>query len=89
MPAKKLHVANSALTNTIFAGHVLKDGRTWGANKQDVTGEACAAVAQHVLAFGEPVIVSCEGQPRFEICVRNLQANNGLSEQNKGGACHE
>jgi len=79
MPAKKLHVANSALTNTIFAGYIRKDGRTWGANKRDVTGEACAAVAQHVLAFGEPVIVSSGGKPRYEICVRDLSANKEMT----------
>lgn len=42
---RKLHVAPSPLTNRIYCGHVLEDGLTWGANKQDVTGEACAAVA--------------------------------------------
>ena len=43
---KKLHVVPSPLTNRIYCGHVLEDGLTWGANKQDVTGEACAAVAK-------------------------------------------
>ena len=51
---KQIHVATSPLTNRIYAGTVLKDGRTWGANKSDVTGEAC----EHVLANGEPVIAS-------------------------------
>jgi len=37
---KNLHVATSPLTGTIFAGSVLKDGRTWGASKKDVTIEA-------------------------------------------------
>ena len=42
---KKLHVAASPLTGTIFCGSVLKDGRTWAANKQDVTIDALVAVA--------------------------------------------
>jgi hypothetical protein len=68
---KKLHVANSPLTNTIFAGHVLKDGRTWAANKQDVTIEALIAVAQHVLGFGQPVEItnSKTGKVEYRITV--------------------
>jgi len=50
---RNLHVATSPLTGTIFVGTVLKDGRTWGANKQDVTIEALVAVAEHAVHFGE------------------------------------
>lgn len=38
---KPIHVGTSPITNRIFAGHVLKDGHTWAAGKQDVTGPAC------------------------------------------------
>ena len=69
---KPIHVATSPLTNTIYAGHVLKDGRTWGEGKQDVTGVACAAVAEHVLANKGPVVVTCNGKPKFEISVKLL-----------------
>ncbi len=48
---KNLHIATSPLTGTIFAGSVLKDGRTWGAGKKDVTIDALIAVAQHALHF--------------------------------------
>lgn len=41
---KTLHIGTSPITNRIFAGTVLKDGVTWGAGKQDVTGAACGAV---------------------------------------------
>lgn len=71
---KQLHVAPSPLTNRIFCGHVLKDGRTWAANKQDVTGEACAAVAKHVIANGAPVVITKDGVPAYEITVRELSA---------------
>lgn len=67
-----LHVAPSALTNRIFCGGVSKDGRTWLSNKTDVTGEACAAVAQHVLANEKPVIVICNGVPTYRITVEQL-----------------
>jgi len=70
---KRLHVAVSPLTNRIFAGSVLKDGQTWAANKTDVTGEACAAVAMHAMERGEPVVVTENGVPKWEITVRELQ----------------
>ena len=70
--SKEIHIAISPLTNTIFAGTILKDGRTWGAGKWDVTGEACAAVAQHVIANGGTVIVSINGKPLYEITVKEL-----------------
>ena len=55
---RKLHVGCSPLTGTIFAGKILKDGRTWAAGKEDVTIEALVAVAQHVVNFGKPVEIS-------------------------------
>jgi hypothetical protein len=71
---RKLHVGTSPLTNRIYAGHVLKDGATWGEGKQDVTGAVCGAVCQHVLANNEAVVVSCNGKPKYEITVRDLEA---------------
>lgn len=70
--SKKLHVATSPLSNTIFAGTILKDGRTWSASKQDVTTDALVAVAEHVLAFGKPVVITKDGVPEFEITVKLL-----------------
>lgn len=68
-----LHVATSPLTGTIFAGKVLKDGRTWAANKKDVTIECLVAVAEHALKFGKPVeITTAEGVPEFRITVEKL-----------------
>jgi len=57
---RKLHVACSPLTNTIFCGYVLRDGRTWASNKTDVTIDALIAVAEHVKKFGKPVEVRDE-----------------------------
>ena len=71
--SKNLHVAASPLTGTIFAGTVLKDGRTWGANKKDLTIEALVAVAEHALHFGKPVEISKpDGTPEYRITVEKL-----------------
>lgn len=72
--SKPLHIATSPLTSRIYAGHVLKDGCTWAANKQDVTGIACGAVAEHVIANREPIVVTCNGKPKFKISVEDLEA---------------
>jgi len=74
---KALHVVPSPLTGRIFCGHIAKDNRTWLANKTDVTGEACAAVAKHVLTTiamngGDGVIVTENGSPRYEIKVTEI-----------------
>ena len=72
---KQLHIAASPLTGTIFAGTVLKDGRTWGAGKQDVTIAALVAVAEHTLRFGKPVEISkADGTPEYRIIVEKLSA---------------
>ena len=57
---KNLRVGCGAF-GTIFAGKLLRDGRTWGAGKQDVTIDALVAVAQHVIKFGKPVEISGSG----------------------------
>ena len=74
---KPIHVACSPLTGTIYAGSVLKDGRTWGTQKRDVTLEALVAVAEHTLisagAKREAInTVSAGGVPRYRITVERL-----------------
>ena len=67
---KQLHVAMSPLTGSIFAGTILKDGHTWGADKYDVTLEALVAVSQHVTKFGKPVEISFQdGTLEYRITV--------------------
>jgi hypothetical protein len=69
----QIHVVTNHLTNLIHAGTVLKNGYTWGADKQDVTIEALVAVAQHVLNFGAPVEISrADGTPEYRITVEKL-----------------
>lgn len=71
--SNNLHIATSPLTGVIFAGSVLKDGRTWGANKKDVTIDALVAVAEHALKFGKPIEISkADGTPEFRITVERL-----------------
>jgi hypothetical protein len=69
---KPLHVAVSPLTNTIYAGTLLKCGTVWSANKQDVTMEALVAVAEHTLKFGKPVVIHANGKPEYRITVEKL-----------------
>lgn len=69
---RQLHVAPSPITSRIYCGHVSKDCTTWLSNKTDVTGEACAAVAKHVLANNATVVVTCNGKPAYEITVKEL-----------------
>lgn len=71
---RPLHIATSPLTNRIYAGHVLKDGRSWGEGKQDLTGVACGAVCEYVIRNGEPVVVTANGLPKYEITVREIGA---------------
>ena len=47
---KKITIGCSPLTNTIFAGHLIKDGTMWGVGKQDVTDQAVSAVAHCLLS---------------------------------------
>lgn len=65
------HVGCSPLTKRIFAGRVDKSGQNW-ASKSDVTGAACGAVIEHVLANKEPVTVSVNGVPKYRIIVEEL-----------------
>lgn len=70
---RELHIAISPLTNSIFAGHIATNGVSWLSNKTDVTGEACAAVAQRALRMGGGMTVNCNGKPRYEIFVKELK----------------
>ncbi len=54
---KKIRVATSPLTNTIFAGEIKKPG-VWKSGKQDVTMDCLNAVAEHIKNFGKPVEVT-------------------------------
>ena len=76
--SKKIHVGLSPLTNTIFAGHVLKDGRTWGSNKNDVTNEAICAVVDHIIEFkrrtGKDLVLSENGNPVLKVVIEDLTA---------------
>jgi len=74
---KTLHIAASPLTGTIFCGTVLKNGYTWGADKQDKTIECLVAAAEHALHFkaktGEDVLITkLDGTPEFKITVERL-----------------
>jgi hypothetical protein len=68
----KLRVSTSPLTGNIYAGTLSKSGNVWR-RKQDVTGDVCAAVAQHCLMKKVPVVVTENGKPKYEISVKLLE----------------
>ncbi len=59
MEHKTIQIATSPLTNTIYAGKILKPG-VWANGKQDVTVDALVAVAEHTKKFGKPVEITDE-----------------------------
>lgn len=66
----KIFVAHSPLGNNIYAGGLIKNDTMWAGNKTNVTLDALVAVAQHVVQFGEPVVISREdGTPEYKITV--------------------
>ena len=69
---KNIRIGTSPLSGIIFAGTLLKGGRKWSANKTDVTKEAIGAVIEHINMQKNPVIVSVNGVPTYEISVRKL-----------------
>lgn len=65
----KIQIANSPLTNTIYAGEILKSG-IWAKGKQDVTIDALIAVAEHAKRFGKPIeIIDESGKLLHKITV--------------------
>ena len=69
--SSNLMIAVSPLTNTIFAGKILKQG-LWAKGKQDVTMDCLIAVAEHVKAFGKPVEISDgEGRLLYKIIIES------------------
>ena len=73
---KPLRIGCSPLTGTIFAGHVLKDGVTWSANKTDVTSDVLKAVIDKI-GVGNTSVITVAGKPAFEISI-------AISEQSEG-----
>lgn len=70
---KTIIISASGLTGNIYAGHSLKNKPVFAASKQDVTIDALVAVANHVIYFGAPVVISkADGTPEFEITVKKL-----------------
>jgi hypothetical protein len=76
MAAKKLTIGTSPLTNTIYAGSLLKGGTTWAADKQDITVNALVAVIEHCMYHeqktgGEKVALT-SGNTKYIISVEKV-----------------
>ena len=69
----KIRVGHSPIGNKIFAGTLIRSGTMWSPNKEDVTIEALVAVCNHVVQFGDDVVISKEdGTPEFKIKVERM-----------------
>lgn len=69
----KIRVGHSPLGNKIFAGTLIKGGTIWSSSKTDVTIDALVAVCNHVVQFGDDVVISKEdGTPEFKIKVERM-----------------
>ncbi len=67
----KINVACGPFGN-IYAGTSIKPG-VWGPGKRDVTIDALVAVVEHVIHFGEPVVISStDGVHQYKITVEKL-----------------
>lgn len=72
MSNKKLIVGCSPMTSKIYAGNILKDGFTWGANRQEVTDSAVDAVAQYLLQKNCAVLFVSKGK-RYRLSVEEAK----------------
>lgn len=85
MASKPIVVGTSPITGTIYAGTLLKDRQTWSTNRSDVTGMACGAVAEHVTQHGGSIVVTSNGEPAFEITVKDLRTQPAKPEAPNDG----
>ena len=70
---KELRVGFNPLSKTISAGHLIDNGTTWGANKQDVTMDAILSVIELLLKKGTQEIKTMDGKIEFELSVKDLR----------------
>jgi len=69
--SSKFKIGCSPLTNTIYAGSVLKNG-TWGSIKHDVTDTAPNAVAQYLIEDDCSIVFSHNNGKRYKLQVVEL-----------------
>ena len=83
---KKLHIGNSPLSNTIFAGTLLKGNQVWSTNKQDVTTDALSAVVDHCLIFQDKTGGNVEltsSTTKFIITIEKVDLTKGETNEAK------
>ena len=68
---KKLKLAKACLTDEIFVGHVLKDGRTWAANRQNVTNDFYETLFL-LVPPGSTLEVTSNGKPKYRIIIEEI-----------------
>ena len=68
---KKYHIGTSPITNVIYGGRVKKNTNQWS-EKEDLTGEALFAVAEHAVSFGKTIKLTADGKLRYTITVEEF-----------------
>ena len=71
----RLRVGKSPISNHIFAGKCAKDGLTWKAGKEDVTGDVLQAIIDYVTP-GHEVNVTVDGVLKYRIRVTEISPQN-------------
>lgn len=71
-----IRVMTTPFTNRIIAGKLLKDGRTFAANRTDITDEAVGAVAVHLLIADETFECVIDGKTYH---LKMTEVNNGTN----------
>lgn len=68
----KIRLGMAALSNSVFAGYLCKDGRTWKQNKHDVTSDFLRTVIEYV-GVGQSLEVNVGGKPKYKITVKEIE----------------
>ena len=69
----KLRIATALLSERIFAGYPLKNGKGFREPRHDVTSDVLRAVHDKV-GVGNEITVECDGAPAFRIAVLPVQS---------------
>lgn len=73
MSSKEIRLGVSPLTNKIYAGTLLKCGKVWSKNKQDVTLQAVLAVTEYGLKLGKPIeLADPDGTKTHRITIEKI-----------------
>ena len=68
----ELRLGMAALSNDVFAGYILKDGKTWKEGKYKVISDFLKTMIEYV-GVGKSLDVNVGGKPKYKITVKELE----------------